>query len=631
MMPRNRFPIRSTRAVVVGLCSLMLLLPGCSDVVEPLEPLTLSAGPELSMEVGEELQLSLSGGVGTTTWESSAPSIVSVVAVTGYLEALSPGSATISARRGDQTASLEVTVTVPPLLDLTPADIEFTAQQGDGPTESVRLEVRNTGGGTLGAISLDQVDYGEDGEGTGGLEWLEGSVDGDGILLRADPEGLTAGVYTAVVQVSAQNARNSPQTAAVTLVITGTPIISLDPAALALVALEGEDAADREVVVSNVGNGTLVGLAASVEYDAGPTGWLGTPQLQQDANGGVLRFSPSTAGLSQGSYGAQVTVTAQNPQVEAVTLPVTLTVTRGPAISVEPMAVVFEVVRGDAPPPPIDVNISNGGGGILSGLATTVSYSPLGGGWLSASLSGTTAPATLQLQASPGARIAGTYTATVEVRSPVAENSPTLISVTLNIVPPPLLSVSPGTLNLEAIVGAGTELNRTINVTNAGGGTLEGITASAPDYTTGSPGWLSITEPPGSMAPTQLRLRIATAGLASGVYQARVTVASTTPGVNPVDVTVNLTVLHTFTTHIRPIMTSFGCGGCHVSAPDFRNSLSNTAIYQQVMTRVVPGNPDASTFYRRIAPGSGVSHSGGKVTGSQALVVREWILRGGRF
>lgn len=634
MTSRRSFLTPPVPSAVPAICLALALTAGCSDVVEPLEPLTLSAGPELSLEVGEDFQLSLRGGVGDATWESSAPSVVSVVSVTGYLQALGPGSATISARRGNQEASLEVTVTVPPLIDLTPADIEFNAQLGGGPTEATRLVVRNTGGGTLGPISLDGVDYGEDGGGGAGdgSGWLEGSVDAEGILLRASPEGLSAGVYTAIVRVSAEHARNSPQTAAVTLVVTGTPVIALDPATLGLVTLEGEDAEGREVLVSNVGDGTLAGLAATVRYSGdGPAGWLANPRVEQGANGGVLRISPATAGLPRGTYGAEVTVTSTTPLVEAVTLPVTLTVSQGPAIALEPAALEFEVVRGSDSPPPVGVTISNGGGGELSGLSTTVSYAGLGGGWLSTSLSGTTAPATLELQVDPGNRLPGTYIATVQVSSPVAENSPTLLSVTLKVIRRPVLSVNPATLDLEAIVGAGTVLDRTINITNAGGGTLEGITASAPVYPRGSPGWLSIQGTPGSTAPTELRLRIATAGLASGVYEARITVSSTTPDASPVTVTVNLTVLHTFVTHIRPIMTAFGCGGCHAGAPDYRNGLSNGALYQQVMTSVVAGDPDASTFYRRVAPNTGLSHSGGKVSASQGLVIREWILRGGRF
>ncbi len=638
MTSRNLPPSASVRTVLSALCTFPLLLAGCSDVVEPLEPLVLSEGPSLALEVGDDFQLSLRGGVGDAMWESSAPSVVSVVSVTGYLQALSPGSATISARRGDQSASLEVTVTQPPLLDLTPADIEFSAEEGDGITEAVRLDVRNTGGGTLGAISLDGVDYSEDGgaEGGDGSGWLEGTVDGEAILLRANPEGLPAGVYSAVVRVSAEQARNSPQTAAVTLVVTEIPVvpipvIALEPASLGLVTQQGENAGVREVVVTNEGDGTLEGLAVSVQYGAGPTGWLGTPQVQQGSNGGILRFTPSTAGLSQGNYEAQVTVTSSTPQVEAVILPVSLTVSLGPAIALDRGTVVFEVVRGAAAPAPVEVHISNGGGGTLSDLTTSVTYAGPGEGWLSTSLSGATAPATLQLEADPGIRLPGSYTATVQVNSPVAENSPVLLSVTLVVTPSPAIGLNPSSLALEAVLGAGTVLDRTINITNVGGSTLEGLSASAPVYTTGSPGWLTMIGAPDSSAPTQLRLRIATAGLASGSYQARITLTSTSPGVNPVTVTINLTVLHTFTTHIRPIMISSGCGSCHVGGPDYRNSLSNAAIYQQVMNRVVQGNPDASVFYRRVAPNTGLSHSGGKVTGAEAAVIREWIQRGARF
>lgn len=626
-MTSRMSPSPFSRSLARSLLLALTLVTGCSDVVEPSEPLTLSVGPELSLEIGEDFQLSLRGGFGDASWESSAPSVVSVVPVTGFLQALGAGSAVITARRGDQSASVEVMVTVPPLLDLTPADVALTAEQGGGLTASARLEVRNTGGGTLGAISVTGVDYGA-GEPSG---WLQSSIDGQGILLRGNPSGLSTGTYTAVLQVSADQARNSPQTAAVTLVVAGVPVITLEPAALGIVVVEGENPGARDVAVTNTGEGTLAGLATAVQYGTGATGWLGTPQVQQAADGGTLRIAPVTAGLPRGTYTAQVTVTSSTPLVEPVVLPITLTVTTGPAIVLDPATVLFEAVRGSAAPAPTSVAISNGGGGTLSGLSTSVSYLSGSGGWLSTSLSATTAPATLQLQANPGSRAPGTYTASVQVISPVAENNPVTLSVTLVIAPPPVLSASPGTLSLEAIVGASTVLERTVNLTNAGGGTIGGLTASAPVYTSGAPGWLSVIGAPGSTAPTQLRLRVSTGGLGSGTYQARITVSSTTPGVSPVTVTVNLTVRHTFTTHIRPIMVSMGCGGCHTSAPDYRNSLSNQAIYQQVMAAVVAGNPDASSFYRRVAPNTGFSHSGGKVSTAQGIIIREWILRGARF
>ena len=59
-------------------------------------------------------------------------------------------------------------------------------------------------------------------------------------------------------------------------------------------------------------------------------------------------------------------------------------------------------------------------------------------GWLAAALSSATAPATLSLNPITGSLSAGTYTATVSLISPVANNSPQNISVTFTVAPLPI-------------------------------------------------------------------------------------------------------------------------------------------------------------------------------------------------
>lgn len=90
-----------------------------------------------------------------------------------------------------------------------------------------------------------------------------------------------------------------------------------------------------------------------------------------------------------------------------------------PAILLSPSSVSFAATQGGANPPPQPVNITNSGGGTLSGLTVgTISYgSGQPTGWLSATLSGSTAPATLTLSATTASLVAGTYTATVPVTS----------------------------------------------------------------------------------------------------------------------------------------------------------------------------------------------------------------------
>src|SRR5208337_2483679 len=75
------------------------------------------------------------------------------------------------------------------------------------------------------------------------------------------------------------------------------------------------------------------------------------------------------------------------------------------------------------------------GGGTLSGLSASVSYTS-GSGWLGTpSLNPTTAPATLTVQPNTTSLAVGTYMATVSVSSGVASNSPQTVSVTFVVAP----------------------------------------------------------------------------------------------------------------------------------------------------------------------------------------------------
>jgi hypothetical protein len=77
------------------------------------------------------------------------------------------------------------------------------------------------------------------------------------------------------------------------------------------------------------------------------------------------------------------------------------------------------------------VSVTNSGGGTLSGLSESVTYGsgqPVG--WLTATLSAATAPATLTVHVSPTGINPGAYNATISVASAVAGNSPRTIAVT---------------------------------------------------------------------------------------------------------------------------------------------------------------------------------------------------------
>jgi len=130
----------------------------------------------------------------------------------------------------------------------------------------------------------------------------------------------------------------------------------------------------------------------------------------------------------------------------------------------------FTATAGGASPAPQTVNITNAGSGTLSGLAAALSYTagqPTG--WLSAVLSGTTAPATLTVSAVTGSLAAGTYTAAISITSGAASNSPRTIAVTFTVTGLPDLVVSALTATITA-----TDYMVTTTVTNQGTGDAVG-------------------------------------------------------------------------------------------------------------------------------------------------------------
>lgn len=90
--------------------------------------------------------------------------------------------------------------------------------------------------------------------------------------------------------------------------------------------------------------------------------------------------------------------------------------------------------KGGPPSAPESVRITNGGGGTLSRLSAEVAY-PAGGatGWLTATMSSTTAPAVLDLTGDPRGLASGSHPATVVLSAPGAWSGPVELAVTLSV------------------------------------------------------------------------------------------------------------------------------------------------------------------------------------------------------
>ncbi len=105
-------------------------------------------------------------------------------------------------------------------------------------------------------------------------------------------------------------------------------------------------------------------------------------------------------------------------------------------------------------------------------------------------------------------------------------------SATVEVFPGPVVALDPVFATLSARRGGGVSEEATVRVTNAGGGTLTGLSTSV-QYDENASGWLE-TSFEQSTAPTTLRLRGDPGDLAVGTYSAQVTVSGDPPVIEAV-------------------------------------------------------------------------------------------------
>jgi uncharacterized repeat protein (TIGR01451 family) len=225
-------------------------------------------------------------------------------------------------------------------------------------------------------------------------------------------------------------------------VVTG-PAIALEPGAVTFTAVEGDPPPPAQTVaITNGGAGTLDGLTTVAAYAAGAEGWLDA-SLSTTTAPAQLRLNPAVEGLGPGTYRATITVSSAAADNSPVSLPVTLAVSeRPPSIGLDPASVGFGAIEGESDPNPREVQITNQGGGSLTGLTREIVYGGGPQGWLEATLSGTTAPTTLILQPRTGTLPDEEYSAVVRVAAPVAANSPQEVAVTFTVGEPPPTDVA---------------------------------------------------------------------------------------------------------------------------------------------------------------------------------------------
>ncbi|HET6840955.1 MAG TPA: N,N-dimethylformamidase beta subunit family domain-containing protein [Candidatus Angelobacter sp.] len=138
------------------------------------------------------------------------------------------------------------------------------------------------------------------------------------VTVSVKASGLAAGNYSGAVTVYAPGATNAPLVVPVTLVVS-TAALSVSPSSMAFFGAAGFIPASQNLSINNAGTGSLAWNATA------DSSWISLSASSGSAPSASV-VSASTAGLAQGLYHGNVTVSSTNVANGPIVVPVSLSV-----------------------------------------------------------------------------------------------------------------------------------------------------------------------------------------------------------------------------------------------------------------------------------------------------------------
>ncbi|MBY0507630.1 MAG: hypothetical protein K2X03_27195 [Bryobacteraceae bacterium] len=428
-------------------------------------------------------------------------------------------------------------------LVLSPTGLRFVAQSNGTPPSPQAVSVSSTGSTATYTVTSNQT-------------WLQGIGSTDStpgsIAVYVNPTGLPPGTYSGSLTVfSSVFSLNLP----VTLEVTSGAVLRLSQSSVTFNYQTGQPIPAQRTILVTPSSAGVSGTTITASTSAGGN-WLTVSPGTIPTPGA---FSVSLANnivtaLPAGTYTGTVTVSANGAPNS--TLNVTLNVAANSLLSMSTAPANFGAEpNGNAPPAQTRPVASTGGN---LNLAVTSSTN-LGGNWLTATLSATTAnsgaPAILTIRTSPTGLAAGVYSGSVTVSS---GNTNTVANSANELVVPVTMVVSPlASLNVdqsELLFSGPTSASPQTFQINSSSGNL-GVNISAVVLNS-STNWLSVSVPAG-VTPLFLTATANPASLNDGTYFGLITITPANPGVAAINIPVTLIVNRGTVLQVTPTSLSF--------------------------------------------------------------------------
>ncbi len=365
-------------------------------------------------------------------------------------------SITVTAAQSTQSVMVQLTIQTPPppsapILSASPLNLNFSTTQGQPDPPGQTVTITNTGGSPLmwrtSSNSLIPLWF--------GASPIGGTIPpGQTALLTVNvsASSLSPGTYVGQIVVTGTDANNvvaggSPQTIMINFnVLPPCTLQQPSSSSLAFSGMQnGTDPTPQSVTITAAGNCNWpLNWSATIN---GSAPWLKASPLAGSFTAGgqstTLSVAPTLAGLSPGTYTAQISIGATDAaslqaQGSPQALSVTLTVLQPCQLQGVPQNMSFSVSQGTASPTSQNLTLSESGSCARPVSWTATSNSPwLIVGTTSGTDNGGGSTIAVGLDAAT-LTTPGTYTATITIAATgsgnaVIQNSPQIITVTVTV------------------------------------------------------------------------------------------------------------------------------------------------------------------------------------------------------
>ena len=347
------------------------------------------------------------------------PPASSVGNITFYVSSVGGTGSPSSDSVYNSSLTLTPAVTTSPSLSLSPSTLSFSATAGGTAPAAKTIAVASS---TSTALSYTVST-------TSSATWLSatpasGSTPGT-ISVSVNPAGLTAGTYTGSVTVASSGASNSPQTVAVTFMVSSTskPSLTLSPASLSFAASTGGTApAAQNIAVSSSSSA----LSYTVSTTSSATWLSATPA--SGTTPGTVSVAVNPGGLAAGTYNASVSIASTGAANTPQTVPVTLTVSGaggGGTLSTMPRSLRFTGRMNGSNPHPQSLHVTS------TGSVHSFTTKEYGATWLTVTPAAGATPGTLTVSVDTADLVPGHYAAVIGVSAPGATSKfvPVMLTV----------------------------------------------------------------------------------------------------------------------------------------------------------------------------------------------------------